>query len=176
MATLGTFYVRGIAQWAKVFEHNRDYGYEDAFKKFYGAYTIELVVDDENLEKYESSGAAGVPAPAYWDEDNQVYTKKRTNKDGKKTKKTDLHIIKFKRKHIDPVGVDLGGAPKLVDMPEDAGAIGNGSDVEVKFTVYTTKMSNGSRLEGIKIHNLVKYEPKVADEQENGGEGDELPF
>jgi hypothetical protein len=44
--------VTGIAQWAKVFENNRDLtGYDNQWAATEGRTTIEMVLDDDNAKR-----------------------------------------------------------------------------------------------------------------------------
>ena len=177
MAVIGNFIVRGIAQWAKIFEENRDMeGFEGSFKDHDGAYTIDLIVDAENAEIYEDSGAAGAVKPAFWDEAHGTFTAKRKEKDGSKNVAAEgKSILRFKRKHIDTNKPANGGAPKVLFeggvMTATEGMVGNGSDVEVKFMVYTTKMSNGTLLKAVRVLDLVEFKLEAEDDDE-----DDLPF
>lgn len=141
--------LEGIASWAKVFENNRDTN-ED-FHGEGGAYTIDVQLEKEELDKLTNSGSRLKP------------------------KLTDDGIsIRFKRKHIHPAGIEeLGGPPKVVDAEKNlfSGLIGNGSKVKVYVSVYDTKMGKGTRLEGLQVTDLVEFEGE-------GGEGGgvQLPF
>ena len=144
-----TLYLTGKANWAKVLPHNRDKN-ED-FHGPGGGYTLDLIVEKEELEKFKATGSRSSP------------------------KVTDEGIaIKLKRKHSHHIS-DFGGAPQVVDADGndwDGTLIGNGSDVEVAITVYDTKMGKGTRLEGVKVINLVELPP--LDSAEGGVK--RLPF
>ncbi len=46
----------GIAEWAKVFEDNRDMkGFEGAYEEFDGACTIDMILDKENMDRLIAS-------------------------------------------------------------------------------------------------------------------------
>jgi hypothetical protein len=142
--------IQGTAQWAKVFENNRDMkGFEGAAIPYEGFYTIELILDKENREKFKASGSA---SKGSFDEDGNFK-------------------VRFKRKHKDRFEW-ASGAPK-VTKPDgsiwsfaDDGFIGNGSKVEVDFSVYTTTKSPGTRLEAVKVLEAVAFEPKETEEME----------
>lgn len=141
--------VIGEAKWAKVFEFNRDRG--EFHKDYDGAYTIQVYLDEANMKKHSASGSRVKP---------------KIDDDG--------ISITYKRKHINAAVPALGGAPKVVnadDEPWDTdNLIGNGSEVEVFFTVYESKMGKGTRLEGVRVLNPVEY-------QSSGeGGGVKLPF
>lgn len=130
--------VTGTAMYPKVFENNRDM-HEGFYGDCGGAYTIDVILDKEELDKLTKSGCRLKP------------------------RITDEGIsIKFKRKHQHPAIEALGGPPKVADSegnPWDSSTfIGNGSKVEVWFEVYDTKMGKGTRLEGIKVLEHVPYE------------------
>ena len=135
--------VKGIANWAKVFDFNRDKGsfYEDCD----GACTIDVLLDQEELAKLAESGSRLKP---------------KVTEDG--------ISVKFKRKFKHPSIPALGGAPKVVDSEDNVWdtevSIGNGSEAEVFFTVYDTKFGKGTRLEGVRITNLVEYERPEGEE------------
>jgi len=141
--------LEGIANWAKVYEENRDTN-ED-FHGEGGAYTVDVLLEKEELDKLTKSGSRLKPKIV-----------------------DDGISIRFKRKHIHPAGIeDLGGPPKVVGPdkePIDC-LIGNGSKVKVYVSVYDTKMGKGTRLEGMQVTDLIEYESE-------GGEGGgvKLPF
>lgn len=147
-----THYITGKSHWAKVFPHSKDKN-ED-FHGPGGAYTIELEVDTEEHDKFIATGSR---------------TKPRITEDGV--------LIKFKRKHTHPSIEVFGGPPQVVDADKnewDGTLIGNGSEVEVAYTVYDTKMGKGTRLEGIRVLDLVELPPLEGAEE--GGGSKRLPF
>lgn len=139
----------GTAQWAKVFESNRDTeGFEGAYKDHNGACSIDLIMDDENMEKLRKSRSMkkGTPDP-----------------DGLGTK------VKFIRKFEENYG---GGAPtvkhvdgRIWDEEED-GYIGNGSTVGIVLTVYDTSRKGivGTRLDSVVVIEHVPYTDGVDDD------------
>ena len=145
--------VTGTAMWAKVFEGNRDM-HEGFYGDCGGAYTIDVLLDKEELDKFTKSGARSKP---------------RITDDG--------ISVKFKRKHEHFSVPALGGAPKVADAEgepwDPTKFIGNGSKVEVWFDVYPTKMGNGTRLVGVKVLELEEFE---GGEGSGGGDTDNLPF
>ena len=147
-----TYYIRGKAQWAKVFEYNKDKN-ED-FHGPGGAYTLDLLVDKEELDAFTSTGSRINP---------------KAGEGGM--------LIKFKRKHVHPTIDAFGGPPQVVDADKnewDGSLIGNDSEVEVAYTVYDTKMGKGTRLEGIRVIEHVELPP--LDGEEGGGGPKKLPF
>jgi hypothetical protein len=140
--------LEGIASWAKVYEENRDKN-ED-FHGEGGAYTVDVQLEKEELDKLTKSGSRLKP------------------------KLTDEGIsIRFKRKHLHPTIPEFGGPPRIVGPdkePIDC-LIGNGSKVKVYVSVYDTKMGKGTRLEGMQVVDLVEYES-----ESEGGGGVKLPF
>ena len=139
----------GTAMWAKVFPHNKDKN-ED-FHGVGGAYVLDLIVDQQGEQEFKATGA-------------------RTN-----PKVTDEGVaIKFKRKHTHHIE-DFGGAPQVVDADGndwDGTLIGNGSTVEVAYTVYDTKMGKGCRLEGVRVVDHVELPPL----EDGEGGAKKLPF
>ena len=87
-------------------------------------------------------------------------------------KKTDTgaEYVTFRRTAAPKVGKDGsefgGGKPLVLDkdnLPFDK-LIGNGSNVEVIFSTYDSKMGKGHRLETVIVHKHVPYEPAERDE------------
>lgn len=140
-----TFYVTGVAEWAKLFESNRDMN-ED-FHGPGGAYTIQLYMEQDQQEIFDDSGSRIKP----------------------KVKDAGL-CVQFKRKHIGPKDKKgehietLSGPPQVVDENnepwDESVLIMNGSKVEVCFEVYSTSMGNGTRLMGVKILELAEMEDR----------------
>lgn len=140
----------GIAQWAKVFESNRDLeGFEGSYKDHNGGCTINLILDDENMEKLRQSRSLkkGTPDP-----------------EGRGTS------VKFLRKFEEQYG---GGAPTVKHVDgrtwdeEVDGYIGNDSFVGVVLTVYDTSRKGivGTRLDSVVVIDHVPY---------TGGEDDDF--
>lgn len=145
-----TIYLTGKASWARIYEGNRDMN--EAFHGAGGAYTIDVLLEKEELDKLTASGSRLKP---------------RLSDDG--------ISIKFKRKHVHPAGIDvLGGPPQVVDADGNAFDkwLGNGTTVEVAAEVYDTKMGKGTRLTGVKVIDFV--EPPEREEGEGGAP--KLPF
>ena len=142
--------VTGIAEWAKVFEQNRDLtGWkpteeaEGNYEKFDGACTINMILDDVEVAKLAAAKSPRQPKP---------------DPEGRGM------IVKFDRKFN--TGYDWsGGAPSVTksdgstwDYDSD-GSIGNGSTVEATVAIYDIpKYGNvGSRLESLKVLDHVQY-------------------
>ena len=158
--------LEGTANWAKVFEENRDMvGYEGAYKDCEGAYTIQVELDKENFDKLVATGAA-----------------KASRSKAKEVEKLGSTEIKFQRKHKDRFEW-ASGAPKVMksdgsdwDFADD-GLIGNGSKVEIEVSVYTTSKATGTRLESVRVTELVEYDEFVSKTPTTTSlEGVEVPF
>lgn len=146
----------GLSYWAKVFEDNRDLtGFEDALKDVGGQTCIDVDLDATEIAKLRKSKSMkkGTESP-----DNDGLTR-----------------VRFTRKWEDTYA---GGAPKVVkadgtvwDFDED-GAIGNGSKVEVVLSVYDTSRKSivGTRLEKVKVLELVEYNPSEDEDDADPGE------
>jgi hypothetical protein len=142
----------GIGYWMKLFEDNRDKtGYEDALVEIGGQTTIDMDLDNEQMEKLKKAKSMlrGKDSP-----DNDGMTR-----------------VRFKRKWQEQYG---GGEPEVVkadgskwDYDED-GPIGNGSKVEVVLSVYDTsrKAIVGTRLEKVKVIEHKPYNPDADEEEE----------
>jgi len=141
MAKSKKFEVSGVIEWARLFEDNRDFeGYNGVYQECEGAYTLDLLLNDESKETFESSGSA----------------KKLKEVEGK-------WKVKFVRKHKGPFK-KAGGPPVVVWKDGSAfdadveGMIGNGTTGTVEFEVYPTKAGiNGTRLLKVLIDDLVEY-------------------
>lgn len=136
--------IRGKAFWPRVFEQNRDMkGYNDAAVPFDGFYKLDVMLDKDNKAIYKASGTAG---KGKFDDDGNF-------------------LVTLKRKHKDRFEW-ASGAPKVTKADgsvwdyEKDGVIPNGSEVEVKFTVYTTTLSPGTRLESVKVLEVAEMEKK----------------
>lgn len=133
-------YITGVAQWAKVFERNRDKG--EFFEETDGATTITLILEKEEQKALKDSGSRLRP------------------------KVTDDGItVTFRRPWVSQIETLRGkvdGAPQVVDkdgQPWDTNKnIGNGSLVQVACEVYDTKKGTGTRLTGVKVLDLVEFE------------------
>jgi len=137
--------VTGKAQWAKVFDSNKELkDWQGNPHEFGGLFKIDVILDKENKAIYKSSGTSG---KGKFDDDGNF-------------------IATFKRKEKERFEW-AGGPPEVVNADGskfEGTLIPNNSDVEVEFTVYTTSMSPGTRLEKVIIHTLaempVREEPK----------------
>ena len=146
--------VKGKANWAKLFEFNRDKA--DFHTESDGLCSVNVVLEPDELAKLAESGSRLKP---------------KATEEGVE--------VKFGRKFQHYSIPALGGAPKVVDANDELWdtekMIGNGTEVEVFFTVYPTKKyGKGTRLEGVRVLNLVEYI------REDDGEGNvsdsRLPF
>lgn len=148
----------GVAQWAKVFEENRDMkGYNDAYVEVDGACTVQLVLSDSEFAKLKAAGSA---------------------KRGSKTDEGDTQV-KLERKF--KTGYEwASGAPDVVkpdgtpwDYKTD-GPIPNDSIIEVDVSVYDTKFSIcGTRLDTVRVMSVAEM-PKM--ESGSGDASDGIPF
>lgn len=125
--------LKGIASWARVFEVNYDREYEN--------FNLEVVMDKEEFDEFVATGSRLHGKPT----DDGVQ-------------------VKFRRPHTHNTYPEFGGAPKVAhadntlwNIDED-GLIGNGSEVEVFFTVYDSAKGKGTRLEGVRVLSHVPYE------------------
>ena len=141
----------GIAEWAKVFEDNRDLkGFEGAYEEFDGACTIDMILDKENMDRLTASRSMKKGSP---------------DAEGRGTR------VRFVRKFNTGRDWDSGSPTVLKsdgtkwDMDVD-GLIGNGSTVAVTLSVYDTSRKSivGTRLDKVKVLEHVK--PPSDDEDE----------
>jgi hypothetical protein len=143
----------GLIEWARLSEGNRDLeGYGGAYQKTEGAYTVNQVLDKEQMKKLKDSGSQKQP--------NQ-----KRIMDGEM-------VVKFVRPHkvVKKDGGVLeqaGGEPKVTDKDgnpwtEDMGAIGNGTVAEctnliTTFTGGDGKQYSRTSLVSVKVLDLVEY-------------------
>mgnify|MGYP003110859072 FL=1 len=141
----------GIAEWAKVFEDNRDLkGFEGAYEEFDGACTIDMILDKENMDRLSAS---------------RSMKKGSADAEGRGTR------VRFVRKFNTGRDWDSGSPVVLKsdgtkwDMDVD-GLIGNGSTVTVTLSVYDTSRKSivGTRLDRVKVLEHIK--PPSDDEDE----------
>ena len=146
-----TLVLKGIAHWAKLWPENRSRNSwnEDTD----GAYTIDLVLDEENASLFESTGAA------------------------KKVKYNDKYDgqphLSFSRPHGGPKP-DFAKGPVIVKGPDgkdasmEDGLIWNGSEVGVQVAIYNTKRGiKGTDFQAVQVY---KYAGKP-----EGMDGLEVP-
>lgn len=144
---MATKYVtlEGIAEWAKLFEHNRDKtGYKGAYEATDGRTTINLIIAPEDMNKLQNAGSM-----------------KRGTPDGLGRGVN----VKLDRKWNTGRDWD-SGAPEVLrpdgnpwDVAVD-GEIGNGSKVRVQVAVTDMPKQGvvSTRLEKVKVLDLVAYE------------------
>ena len=134
----------GIAEWARVFETNRDMdGFDGVYRDHDGACTIDIIMDDANLATLKASRSMKKGTP---------------DAEGRGTK------VKFIRKFN--TGKDWDSGAPIVQKSDGStwdissdGTIGNGSTVEVELSVYDTSRPNivGTRLDKVKVVDHVAY-------------------
>ena len=133
----------GVAEWAKVFEDNRDMkGFEGAYEEFDGACTIDMILDKENMDRLIASKSMKKGSP---------------DAEGRGTR------VRFVRKFNTGRDWDSGSPTVLKsdgtkwDMDID-GLIGNVSIVAVTLSVYDTSRKSivGTRLDRVKVLEHVK--------------------
>jgi hypothetical protein len=171
--------IEGIAEWAKVFEQNREMtGYKPtpqavgAYEECNGACKVDIIMNDENFKRLKASKSM----------------KSGTDDELGRGKK-----VTFVRKF--ETGRDWdSGAPIVLKEDntrwdyEVDGPIGNGSIVEVTLAVFDIKKygNTGTRLERVKVIEHKKYDPDGEEEEimspppkkEKVSEtaGEEIPF
>ena len=142
---------KGKLYFARLFESNKDDS--EYHEKTEGQYNCVFVPESEEvLDKMKSDGIPEVSMghPQF-----------------KPTSAADDAIgIKLKRPHVHPKIEDFGGAPEIFDWTDGVsdkkwdldvdGEIGNGTEVQVKVSIYTP--TNTIRLEKVAILVHVPYE------------------
>lgn len=147
--------VKGQAMWAKLFDSNKEMkDWQGNPHPFGGLFKLDMILDKENKAIYKSSGTAG--KGKFDDDGNFICTLKRKEKE------------RFEW---------AGGAPEVVNADGskfEGSLIPNGSVVEAEFTVYTTSMSPGTRLEKVIIHELAEM-PERREEPPKTNESNTKP-
>lgn len=128
----------GKAKWARIFENNRDYGFQED-----GQYNMVVQLSPTSAEQLKSEGVL-----LTYSEEGPEFTFRRNHTFIKEGNKVTL------------------GAPKVVDddlkpFPSDT-IIGNGSEVEVLYNLYTPTKGKGkgkttAKLEAVRVVKLVEY-------------------
>ena len=159
--------IKAIAQYAKVFPQNRDMadkashpGVKKMLKQHDGQYSIDVYpLNDAELNK------------AFGPLSNEMYGGGERLKEGDSSFGVGKYFT-LKRKHKDVKDtakgeVDFGGAPEVVHWGDDNknqpwdfetdGALGNGTEIIVKFSVYGEGTTQSVRLEKVGIVNHVPY-------------------
>ncbi len=155
----------GVAEWARLFEHNMDKGEGDSdaaatVREMGGQYKMDLLVDDATKAKMI---ADGIP-------ENQLgYQMFKADPE------TGLWRYKVKRPHLSKNLMDketgkpvVFGPPNVVDWAkvekgiepnkwDDQVLIGNGSKVKVKLSIYKNGKKRIIRLESVAVVDLVEY-------------------
>ena len=156
--------VEGIAEWAKVFESNRDkVGYKGAYEDTNGRTSVNLILDEDNYALLRQGGSLKRGTP---------------DADGRGTS------VKVDRKWETDKDWDCG-APEIYRADgnpwvlETDGYIGNGSKVRVHLTVthFPDRGVASTRLDAIKVLELVPYEGAGSDltRDESGVYGQSKP-
>ncbi len=148
----------GKGYWCRVFPENKDAtGFDDALKDTGGQYVLQMTLDSEGLRQLTEANSQTVDYPKVMQDD-----------DG-----NDITTYKFKRQHekYSKAGALLdwaSGAPKVTnddgqpwDVEED-GFLGNGTELEIRVCVYKAGPVVGTRLESIKVLDLVAPPVQVA--------------
>lgn len=138
--------LRGKCKWAHVTRLNR-----------FDAWSVELYPIPEDLEKVRELQAEGIKNLVKKDEDGYFIRFKR---DPQKT--IQLRTGEVKTLFFTPPTVSMADKTPI----PDGVAIGNGSDVTVLLEVYEHGTPNGgkakaARLEGIRVDNLVPFNPET---------------
>ena len=135
--------VSGIANWAKLYEGNRDMeGFNGAYAAHDGAYTLDLLITPEDFNDFKRK--------------TKTMIKGTPVEDG-------LIKIKLKRPHKGPFA-DASGPPKVTFATPPTSpelVIGNGSTVTVGVSAYDIKKYKGSvgtRMDSVHVTDLVEFE------------------
>lgn len=152
--------LEGIAEWAKLFESNRDkVGYNGAYEDTNGRTSVNLILDADNYDLLRKSGSMKRGKP---------------DTEGRGTS------VKVDRKWESDKDWD-SGAPEIYRADgnpwvlEEDGYIGNGSKVRVNLTVthYPDRGVAATRLDAVKVLELVPFEggDDAMTKDESGGVG-----
>lgn len=125
-------YFSGKVKWAKVRKPDEKYN----------KFSINLYPNDDTIAAIKKAGVSTRPKVDL-DTKEVFYTFRRDVE-----KKIKDQMVQF-------------GPPKVInaDGTDFEGLIGNGSTCTIKVGVYDTAMGKGSRLEAVRIDELVEYNP-----------------
>jgi len=127
-------YLRGTCKWAKLYKPDEKYG----------NYGVNLYPNKDSIAMIHKMGLSG-----------------------KMKKDDDGEFIKLSRKKANLVKGVLKeyGPPEVLDKDNKPmqDLVGNGSEITVKIDVFETQAGISSRLESVRVENLVRYEggPRV---------------
>ena len=170
--------LEGIAEWAKVFEENREMtGYKPtpeavgAYEDCNGACKIDIIMNDVNYKKLQASKSMKKGTDDALDRGRKV---------------TFVRKFETGRDWDSGVPIVLKEDNTRWDYESD-GPIGNGSIVEVTLAVYDIKKygNTGTRLERVKVIDHKPYDPDGDEdtftappikESANETVSDEIPF
>jgi len=170
--------LEGIAEWAKVFEENREMtGYKPtpeavgAYEDCNGACKIDIIMNDVNYKKLQASKSMKKGTDDALDRGRKV---------------TFVRKFETGRDWDSGVPIVLKEDNTRWDYESD-GPIGNGSIVEVTLAVYDIKKygNTGTRLERVKVIDHKPYDPDEEEQfaspppkKESANEiaNDEIPF
>jgi len=174
--------IKGVIEWAKVFEQNRDRtGPGGAWKDHNGGTSVDMLLDEDNVEILEASGSTklGVQDRRYGKEgeDDVIITfVGEAPRKGQKipkgfTEKDRIGLPRYKMTRMwdetfghmgGPAIAHADGAPWTLD---NDGLIGNGSVGIAHLEVYTT----GNDLVGTRLNGLQVLEHVVFESDRTGG-------
>lgn len=148
---MATYYLKGIAKWAKLVDPDLDY---DKKSK---SWKMDLFLDDASMELFKKSGS-------------QLKVR-----EDKETKAKFITIRRPTQSLMKDKLVDFA-APEVLDnqggeFPIKAEDRLNGSSVTVRVEVYGSRNGKGTRLEKVQINEYVPYEGNKVEAPE-----DVVPF
>jgi hypothetical protein len=146
----------GLVKWAKLFPTNVNKGWDDDDKGPFAS--IDFSFDDPDEAK--------------------AFKAEKTKKEFKEDEENGRSYVQFRRYTENLKYPKFGGCPRVADKdnnpwPEKV-LIGNGSKATIWVQVYETKNGRkGTRLEAVRIDDLVPYESGNKDDM---NPNDEIPF
>lgn len=152
------YYFKGKARWAKVTGEPKSetFTYKGKTITKPAQWSLDLFMDEPSLKAFKNS-------------DSQL--KVRTDKE------TEMDFVSFHR----PLTIKVKDEDIKLNPPEVLNSenepitdlIGNGSEVTIKVSMFNTRMGTGTRLEAVRVENLIPYESKT---QVSEDTPIELPF
>lgn len=143
------FYFEGKIKWAKIIDEPKEETFEHKGKKIVKkpAWTLNLYPTEKALKAFKNSNSQ---LKVREDEDGEFISFSRPlwgkDKDGNDVKRDPPRIL-------DKDGNVMKGI-----------YIGNGSDVTVLVDIYNTRMGPGTRLEAVRVENLIEYDKNKVSE------------
>jgi hypothetical protein len=149
------YYFKGIAKWAKLAGEPVDEEFTYKGKKINkkASWSIDLYMDEPSMAAFKKS---------------DIQLKPRNDKEsGEEYVQFHRFVeMKIKDKETGEDKIVKLHPPKILNEANEEidTLVGNGSEVTISVDVYKTRMGPGSRLEAVRVENLVEYDKNKVSE------------